>query len=195
MQFFVDPMKGAGPAFRGAGASAGSEWTDTGGTAIPFSFVSYFREHFSQIGGPVAEHDQSSLLAAGATDILTRVIRARSRRSTLFSGELFADPAWDILLELSLARLEDRNLTLADLARRSPVHESIVFRWIGKLIRDGWIVPEPDGSEARDAVLDLSAKAATAMQKWINELEGRTGGPGDRIASLLERIDRGRRGS
>jgi DNA-binding MarR family transcriptional regulator len=140
----------------------------------------------------VAEHDQSLLLSAGATDTLKRVIRARNRRSSLFSGELFIDPAWDILLELSLARLEGRGVTTGDLVRLSSVRESIVLRWIDKLVQDGWILPDPEPSGEQGAVLDLSAKAAAGMQKWINELEGRAD---DRITSLLERIDRGRRDS
>jgi len=146
------------------------------------------------MGGIVAQHNQPSLVASGVTEMLTRIIRARRRRASLFSAELFADPAWDILLDLSLARLERRSLTAADLVRVSPLNASTVLRWVAKLEQDGWIEAGHDPS-AR-GVLDLSQKGAAAMQIWIDEwFEGQQGRPDDRVTSLLERIDRGRRSS
>lgn len=188
-------MTGRSPLAPGAHATnARSERAERKRTAIPSGSFHVREGHIPRIGVPVAEHDQSSLLRARRTATLTRIIRARTRRSALFSAELVADPAWDILLELSLARLEGRTVSIAELVRLSPVGENIVLRWVDKLAQDGWIRAEVDASDARGAQLDLSEKAADAMQKWISEFEGGSGWPGDdRITSLLERIDRGRR--
>lgn len=143
----------------------------------------------------MAEYNQRSFIAGNASEILTQIIRARRRRADFLSGELFADPAWDILLELSLARAQDRNATTADLVRASQVGESTALRWIEKLENDGWIRRESDSADCTSNLFDLSPKAAAPLQAWIRDLiESWSGGANaGSVISLLERIDRGRR--
>jgi DNA-binding MarR family transcriptional regulator len=145
----------------------------------------------------VAEYNQRSFVAGDASEILSQTIRARRRRSDFLSGELFADPAWDILLELSLARAQGRAVTVEDLLRSSQVGESTALRWLEKLEQDGWVRRDPDPSDRRRSIVDLSERAAAAMQAWISDLvQSWSGRPDDgTVTSLLERIDRARRDS
>ena len=143
----------------------------------------------------MAEYNQRSFVAGNASEILRQTIRARRRRSDFLSGGLFADPAWDILLELSLARTEERIVRLDDLLRSSQVRESTILRWLEKLEQDGWVSRTPDPSDSRQCLVDLSQRAAAAMQAWISDLVQSWSGQRDdgSVTSLLERIDRGRR--
>lgn len=143
----------------------------------------------------MAEYNQRSFLAGNASEILTQIIRARRRRSDFLAEDLFADPAWDILLELSLARVQDRTSTTTDLVRASQVRESTALRWIDKLEQDGWIRREADAADAKRIWFDLSPRAAAALQGWVSDLvQSWSGRAGDgSVTSLLERIDRGRR--
>jgi len=145
----------------------------------------------------VAEHNQGALVAAEAAEILARIIRARRRREELLSAELFADPAWDILLLLYLGRLTGLAVPAADVALPPSVPESTRDRWFGKLEEDGWIRRTPDPENAGAVRLELSARGAAAMQSWVNDLA--ENGPerleGAPVTSLLERIERARRES
>lgn len=143
----------------------------------------------------MAEHIQGSLVAAETAEILTRIIRARRRREELLSPELFADPAWDILLQLYVGRLTGAAVQAAELALPSSVPESTLGRWIGKLEEDGWIRRMPGPDNAGGARLELSARGAAAMQSWVKDLaENRPERPEDApVTSLLERIERAKR--
>lgn len=139
----------------------------------------------------MAEHDQFSLVRADAADILGRVIGARHSRDRLFGEELFADPAWDILLELSHAHLQRRTVTITHLLKHISASESTLLRWLEKLEQEGWMRRLTD--TPGPAPLELSPKGVAAMQKWISALAREPWPGGDPITSLLERIDRGRR--
>lgn len=165
------------------------------GISLPWSRIG---EPFPLADGrTVAEYNQRSFVAGDASEILSQTIRARRRRSDFLSGELFADPAWDILLELSLARAQGRAVTVEDLLRSSQVGESTALRWLEKLEQDGWVRRDPDPSDRRRSIVDLSERAAAAMQAWISDLvQSWSGRPDDgTVTSLLERIDRARRDS
>ncbi|MGE5563233.1 MAG: hypothetical protein ACM3ZV_07970 [Bacillota bacterium] len=64
-------------------------------------------------------------------DQIRSILDVRRRRSEVFGQGLFADPAWDILLELFAAALGNRRMTLGDLAPIAP--KSTLARWIAAL--------------------------------------------------------------
>ena len=65
------------------------------------------------------------------------MIRARRMRDQFFSGELFADPAWDMLLDLLLARLEQRTVAVSSLCIAAAVPPTTALRWIKRLTDEG----------------------------------------------------------
>ena len=149
----------------------------------------------SRRSGTVAEHNQSTLAAADAARLLGRIVRARRKRAELFGEDLFAEPAWDILLELSLARLQTRAVTADLLFASVSVDESTAARWIEKLAQDGWI--RRTAARGDKELVELSPKAIAVMHSWVSEwIEDHRDRSGDRsVASLLERIERGTRDS
>ncbi len=60
-----------------------------------------------------------------------RIIRQRQLRARFFDGELFADPAWDMLLDLTAARVEARRVSVTSLCIASGVPPTTALRWIG----------------------------------------------------------------
>jgi DNA-binding MarR family transcriptional regulator len=143
----------------------------------------------------MAEFNQPSLVAAEAAELVSQIIRAREKRATFFGSELFADPAWDIMLELFLAQLTQRKMASSDLGIATPVPMSTALRWIEKLAEGGWIRRRPDPSDHRRGFVELSAKGSAAMHAWIDELvESQPKRAGDdRVRDLLSRIMQGRR--
>jgi hypothetical protein len=90
------------------------------------------------------------------------VIDARRHRNRAFPG-LFADPAWDLLLELLLARLEGRTCSVSEVATTAEMAPSTCLRWISRLEREGALVRDPSPSDGRKSSLQLSDDWAERM--------------------------------
>ena len=99
------------------------------------------------------------------------MIRARRLRDQYFSGELFADPAWDMLLDLLLARLEQRTVAVSSLCIAAAVPPTTALRWIKRLTDEGIFVRTADPRDGRRVFIDLSDGAADAMANYIRAAE------------------------
>ena len=117
----------------------------------------------------MAEHKQSPFVAANHAASVTQIIEARRRRNSLFSPDLFADPAWDIMLELFLARLECRTTAASELGYKTNVPMTTSLRWIDKLQTDGWVKRIPDPRDHRRVLLELSDRGADVMHVWLSD--------------------------
>lgn len=100
------------------------------------------------------------------------MIRARRMREHYFSGELFADPAWDMLLDLLLARLEHRTVAVSSLCIAAAVPPTTALRWIKRLTDEGIFVRTADPRDGRRVFIDLSESAAEAIAAYVRAIEG-----------------------
>ena len=98
------------------------------------------------------------------------IIRQRQLRSQFVDPELFADPAWDILLDLTAARAEHRRVSVTSLCIASGVPPTTALRWIGQMVEAGLLERVEDESDRRRAFIELSDKAADAMARYFAEL-------------------------
>ena len=85
----------------------------------------------------------------------------------MLGGDLFADPAWDILLQLYAASLGGRSLRLSDLAASTP--RSTVARWIALLEERALIACELDGFNANELRIELAPVGQTKMSALFRE--------------------------
>ena len=98
------------------------------------------------------------------------IIRQRQLRGQMFDSELFADPAWDILLDLTAARAEHIRVSVTSLCIASGVPPTTALRWIGQMVEAGLLERVEDESDRRRAFIQLSDKAADAMARYFAEL-------------------------
>lgn len=70
-------------------------------------------------------------------DHVLSILCFRRARDGILGQNLFADPAWDILLELYAASLADRLMSEAELARAIGLPPSVTGRWIAVLEERG----------------------------------------------------------
>jgi len=103
--------------------------------------------------------------------LIRRIIHHRQMRARFFDGALFADPAWDILLDLTAARAEHRRVAVTSLCIASGVPPTTALRWIGQMIEAGLLEKVEDETDRRRAFVALTDKAADAMARYFANLE------------------------
>ncbi len=103
--------------------------------------------------------------------MIRRIIRQRQVRAKFFDGELFADPAWDILLDLTAARAEHLRVSVSSLCIAAGVPPTTALRWISQMVDTGLLVRVEDETDRRRAFIALADKAADAMARYFMELQ------------------------
>ncbi|QNE04037.1 MarR family transcriptional regulator [Croceicoccus marinus] len=98
-----------------------------------------------------------------SASLLREMIRQRQLRASFFEGELFADPAWDMLLDLTAARAEGNEVCVSSLCIASGVPATTALRWIGQMTEAGLFERLPDPADRRRAIIRLSQSAQDAM--------------------------------
>ena len=106
--------------------------------------------------------------------LVRQIIRQRQLRSRFFDGDLFADPAWDILLDLTAARAEHARVSVTSLCIASGVPPTTALRWISQMTRLGLLERVEDETDRRRAFIALSDRSTDAMARYFAEL-GRCG--------------------
>ena len=99
------------------------------------------------------------------------LIRARRLRDRYFSPELFADPAWDMLLDLMAARLERRAVAVSSLCIAAAVPPTTALRWIRTMTEAGLFVREDDQDDGRRVYVVLSDRAAAGLNDYFAAIQ------------------------
>jgi hypothetical protein len=95
------------------------------------------------------------------------IIRARRLRDQYFRPELFADPAWDMLLDLLAARLAGQKVAVSSLCIAAAVPPTTALRWIKTLCEQGLFVRSADPRDGRRVFIALSDKAAAGLGAYL----------------------------
>jgi DNA-binding MarR family transcriptional regulator len=101
-------------------------------------------------------------------DRVRAILRSRRLRDRFFEAGLFADPAWDILLELYLAELGQYRLAISSLCLGAAVPATTALRWIKTLEKKGLVVRSPDPDDGRRIYVALANDAAQAMERLFS---------------------------
>jgi hypothetical protein len=103
--------------------------------------------------------------------LVRAIIRARRLRDQYFRSALFADPAWDMLLDLFAARLERRPVAVSSLCIASAVPSTTALRWIRTLTDQGVFVRLSDPTDGRRVFIELSDKSAAGMKGYLEAVQ------------------------
>ena len=99
------------------------------------------------------------------------IIRARRLRDQFFRGGLFADPAWDMLLDLMAARLEGTRVAVSSLCIAAAVPATTALRWIKALTDRGLFIRSADPQDGRRVYIALSDDAARALTAYLRAVQ------------------------
>jgi len=92
----------------------------------------------------------------------------RRRRSVIFDNdELFGEPAWDILLDLYIAHVESKPVSVSSACIGSAAPPTTGLRWLGVLSDQELIVRQHDPEDQRRVLVRLTEKSLTAMDEYF----------------------------
>lgn len=117
-------------------------------------------------GAPAPPPGRDAVPAIGAP-LVRALIRLRRMRAQFFEPALFADPAWDMLLDLTAARLEGRDVAVSSLCIAAAVPATTALRWIKAMTDQGLLVREADPDDRRRVHMRLSDAAAERMVAYL----------------------------
>jgi hypothetical protein len=116
------------------------------------------------------EPDQRTIQRQRAKAV-RRMIRQRRLREQFFPADLFADPAWDMLLDLYASQLERRPVSVSSLCIAAAVPATTALRWIKTMTDAGLFSREPDLNDGRRIFIDLAQSAYEGMEQYFEALE------------------------
>ena len=112
---------------------------------------------------------QAPSLSRDDAAFIRTLLRTRRLRSHFFSADLFADPAWDMLLDLMAARLEGKPVAVSSLCIAAAVPPTTALRWIGVLTENRLVVRVADRNDGRRVYVELTEPTASALAAWLQE--------------------------
>jgi hypothetical protein len=108
--------------------------------------------------------------AAALLEAARQVYGSRRARDRIFGATLFADPAWDILLDLYIARREDRKVTITSACMAASAPTSTATRHIAHLMQKGLVLRVPHPADARSSHIELSATGDRKLTQLFREM-------------------------
>ena len=125
--------------------------------------------------GPFQAEEQAcergSSKAAPSMNAIKGVIRARRLRTRFFDEELFADPAWDIMLELLLAEISQYRVSVSSLCTAAHVPATTALRYISSMTDSGLLHRRSDPTDGRRVFVELSPHASDALHRYFASLK------------------------
>ena len=105
---------------------------------------------------------------------LARNLLAERREREEALGDLFGEPAWDMLLDLFAAHEERVNISVSSLCIAAAVPSTTALRWISVLYERGHLIRRADPRDRRRVWVELSpamvASMRSLLQSWLTKL-------------------------
>ena len=96
--------------------------------------------------------------------------KERARRAVYLPSELFAEPAWDILLELYAFELVARMVNESELGERINVPATTTSRWLKVLDAQDLIARSVDPNDASQVRVVLTQRALEALEGYFSDV-------------------------
>ena len=130
--------------------------------------------HLAEVLGHLAEVEAAASAADGLNDrpqvtpsLVSAVMHANDLRRDYFGEGLFADPAWQMMLALFVARMARVEITHTTLCMLSGVASTTALRWIKVLVERGIAIRHGDPADGRRVKLSLSDDSAGRLHEYF----------------------------
>lgn len=102
--------------------------------------------------------------------MVDQMLRARARRTRYFGGDLFGEPAWDMLLSLYSARCSHQRISVSAACVVAGVPATTGLRWVQKLVDEGLICRRDDPLDQRREWVELTPEANRILEEYVRAL-------------------------
>jgi DNA-binding MarR family transcriptional regulator len=125
--------------------------------------------------GPAANTRPIEIDISGAApdvsmETVRTVIRARRLRSRYFDEELFADPAWDMLLDLLQAEITKLRVPVSSLCIAASVPATTALRWLKTMVQQGMFLRRADPHDGRRVFVELAPHTSQALRRYFADV-------------------------
>lgn len=127
--------------------------------------------------GGSARRAQAAVAKTAGTELASWIFMARRLRDGVFGSGLFADPAWDILLDLYAARTRGERVQISSVSPMSGVPPSTARRWVRKLIDLRLLERTRDHNDRRSSFVKLTDEGVGQMSSFFEKLTERAERP------------------
>ncbi len=105
------------------------------------------------------------------------IVKTRQSRSDFLDSALFADPAWEILLDLTSAGLKGRPVPPSSVCAAAQVPFTTALRYVRQLVAAGLVRRWQDPLDKRRTLLQLEDETLEAMRGYLAALWRKQGVP------------------
>lgn len=116
----------------------------------------------------ICKRSRSSKVPLPDPRLIERILEIRRTRRGFFDSRLFADPAWDMILDLTVARAKHCQISVTSLCIASGVPPTTALRWINILVSEGIFERTNDDRDKRRAYISLSDDAADKVAAFFH---------------------------
>lgn len=106
----------------------------------------------------------------GRSALARDLMRQRRKRSAHLPAVLFAEPAWDMLLDLYAAHYEGSPVSVSSLCIASNVPSTTALRAIKTMSDAGCLIRQRDPADGRRIFIVLSDTARASLDAYFDEL-------------------------
>lgn len=89
----------------------------------------------------------------------------RARRNAAFGSDLFGEPGWDMLLELFVAKQQERRLSVKSLTIASNTPQTTAGRYLAELLDRGYAVCMEDPADGRRKLICITREGYRKMDQ------------------------------
>jgi len=102
-----------------------------------------------------------------------RLLNERRQREAALGADMFADPAWDMLLDLFATQVEGTSVSVSSLCIAAAVPSTTALRWIRAMTERGMLVRHQDPLDGRRVWVELTPDTFDQMNEllgsWMEE--------------------------
>lgn len=117
--------------------------------------------------------DESAPGISGLCELAARIYRVRRERRHFFADDLFADPAWDMLLYLYCAQASGKETSVTSLIYSAEIPQSTGLRWVQTLITCGLAARRPHPTDRRRILMTLTEVGLTQVEQYLEHANTR----------------------
>jgi len=148
--------------------------------SFPPADDSVLRETIETLAARVAELEERATAAGepprslGFSDdklatIASSIYRSRQRRAGYFDPALFGEPAWDMLLDLFIARVRGARVSTTSLCLAANVPQATGLRWVGQLVKAGLARRFRALDDARLKLVEITPEGYRLMRRYVGD--------------------------